>query len=177
MSSCFKNYPAVNEDANAKSKSFNFKTDLSFLDRTMLKQLVEFGQKEKQNARISLHTSPENALHNMIIMQLKGTYNRPHKHVLKAEAYHLIHGEQKVIIFDNEGGIRESCRMSARGRFIYRFEKNLFHMSIPLSDIVVFHESKTGPFIRQGDSVYPNWAPETDEPDKINRFMKSLEAS
>lgn len=175
MSSYLKNCSDINEDENAKSKSFNFKTEIAFLDQNILKQLIEFGQKEKQNARISLHTSAENALHNMIIMQLKGTYNRPHKHAHKAEAYHLIHGEQKVIIFNDEGEIKESCRMSAGDRFIYRFEKNLFHMSIPLSDIVVFHESKTGPFVRQGDSVFPFWAPKTDERDKIDAFMKPLE--
>jgi len=171
MSSYFNNSPNINEDKNAKSKSFNFKTDLASLTQDILKQLIELGQKEKQNARISLHTSSDNILHNMVIMQLKGTYNRPHKHVNKAEAYHLIFGEQMIIIFDDKGSIKDKCKMSMDGNILYRFEKNLFHMSIPLSDIVVFHESKIGPFVRDGDSIFPDWAPQTPD---IDTFIKSV---
>lgn len=170
----FINFPEINEDKCAKSKSYNFKTAQSFINKAILDDLIELGSIEKTNARISLHSSNDNLLHNMIIMQQKGTYNRPHKHIQKAEAYHLIYGEQIILIFDHQGNIIDKCHMSLQDNILYRFEKDLFHMSIPLSDIVIFHESKIGPFIRTGDSVYADWAPAFDNTNKIDQFIKSL---
>ena len=171
---CFANFPDINEDISAQSKSYHFKTSLSFINKAILNELIELGNKEKTNARISMHSSSDNLLHNMIIMQQKGTYNRPHKHPQKAEAYHLIYGEEIIIIFNSQGDVIDKCFMSLQNHIIYRFEKDLFHMSIPISDMVIFHESKIGPFVRKGDSVFPDWAPAVDKTNEIDWFIKNI---
>lgn len=174
MKKYFNHFPDITEDPNAKSLSYNFSGKCSFINKEIISELERIGKDAHLNARISLHASGDNALHNMIIMQRKGTYNCPHKHLDKAEAYHLILGEQMVFIFDESGTVVDQCRMSKDENMIYRFEKNMFHMSVPLSEVVIFHESKIGPFIREGDSLFAPWAPQADDHDAVDSFLESF---
>ena len=63
---------------------------------------VAFGN-PRQRARFCTHNSIDDKVHEMIIFHKKGTYVRPHKHVLKTESFHLVDGEADVLIFDEEG--------------------------------------------------------------------------
>tara|TARA_B100001964_G_C14000453_1_gene494749 strand:- start:456 stop:809 length:354 start_codon:yes stop_codon:yes gene_type:complete len=110
----------------------------------------------------------------MIILQHKGTYVRPHMHLAKTETYQLIEGEHLVVVFDEKGNVIDSCNMSLEDNFLYRFEKNQFHTSIPKSDFVIFHESKIGPFIREGDSIFADWAPVTEDVEEVKKFTNKL---
>ena len=47
-------------------------------------------------------------------------------------------------------------------------------MTIPITNIVIFHESKPGPFIRSGDSVYPEWAPTGKKKEESEQFIRSV---
>ncbi|MDR4509096.1 MAG: WbuC family cupin fold metalloprotein [Candidatus Brocadiaceae bacterium] len=164
----------IREDTNAKSLSFFCTGKVSFLDHKMLDRVKKIAFKRKENLRISLHTSPDDALHNMIILQHKGTYNKPHCHKKKAETYHIIEGRQTVFVFDEEGGIIDYCEMSKEGVFLYRFAEGYYHMSVPTSEYVIFHESKIGPFVRQGDSIFARWAPSGKSADEVNEYLESI---
>lgn len=170
----FQNFPFIKQDKNAKSLSFFCTNPISRFDEEILKELIKIGKCKNENCRISLHSAPESTLHNMIILHHKNTYNRPHYHKTKAETYHLIEGSQTVFIFDQNGRVIDRCAMSLGGVFMYRFEAGYFHMSIPTSDHVIFHETKIGPFVREGDSIYADWAPSTIETEASNAFIANL---
>ena len=67
----------------------------------------------------------------------------------------MISGKMIVIIFKNDGKILNSKIIG--GKDVFRVPSNTFHTMIPLTKYVIYHENKNGPFIRKGDSIYPNW--------------------
>jgi len=170
----FPQYPFIRQDKEAKSLSFYCKKEVVSLGRDIINELKKIAFRENVNARISMHQSPESDLHNMIILQHNGTYVIPHKHLGKGETYHLIEGSQSVFIFDEAGNIISRCDMSLESNCLYRIGKNYFHTFIPTSDYVIFHESKIGPFIREGDSIFAPWAPTGDDKASVKIFMDNL---
>lgn len=170
----FSQYPFIVQDKNAKSMSFFCKEEVVSLNRNIMDELKRIAITEQRDVRISMHQSPESGLHNMIILQQKGTYVRPHKHLIKAETYQLIEGTQSVFVFDEAGKVIKRCDMSLEDHFLCRFEKEYYHMSVPTSDFVIFHESKTGPFIREGDSIFAPWAPPGDQKEPVKIFLDNL---
>ncbi len=166
----------IKQDKTARSLSFDGERPISFLDVKLLGELRNIGLNQEANCRISLHAKPDATLHDMIILHHRGTYNRPHYHRNKAETYHLIEGSQSVFIFDGNGGLIDRCDMSLDGVFIYRFNAGLYHMSVPTSSFVIFHETKIGPFVRDGDSIFASWAPSEAHVEESQKFLKGLMA-
>ncbi|MBF0409938.1 MAG: cupin fold metalloprotein, WbuC family [Candidatus Riflebacteria bacterium] len=174
MSSYFSSYPYIVQDVQAKSLSFYCKEEVVFLTKEIINELKKIAFREKRNIRISMHQSQKSELHNMIILHHKNTYVRPHKHLLKAEAYHLIEGSQIVFVFNEEGQVLRRLDVSIEGNLLYRFEKNYYHFSVPTSDYVIFHESRIGPFIPGGDSFFAPWAPEVEDTLSVNSYIDNL---
>ncbi len=175
MKNLLSDYPFIKQDPKAKSLSFFCEGDISYLDHRILNGLKEMAAAERTNLRISLHASPNDTLHNMIILQYRGTYNRPHYHENKAETYHLIEGTQTVYVFDADGAVIDRCDMAVDNVFLFRFEAGYNHMSIPTSDLVIFNESKIGPFVRKRDSRFASWAPDGQSPQEVADYLKTLD--
>lgn len=119
----------------------------------------------RKRIRLCAHRDVNDALHEMLIVVTRETYVRPHKHLAKAESFHVIEGTCDMVIFDDAGIAIEVIRMGpyASGRtFYYRLSEPRYHVLLVSSDYVVFHESGTGPF-RSADTVCPVWAPEEQD--------------
>ena len=43
----------------------------------------------------------------MFIFHRKGTYVRHHKHLSKAESFHLVEGEADILLFDEQGNLNK----------------------------------------------------------------------
>ena len=50
----------------------------------------------------------------------------------------------------------------------------MYHAVMPLSDLVIYHESKPGPFTGEGDSIYPSWAPDESNENKVVKLQKKM---
>lgn len=127
-------------------------------------------------ARLCAHPNNESSLHEMLIALAKKTYVRPHKHVGKSESFHIIEGNLKVVIFDEQGNVWKVINMGdyrLGGMFYYRLSEAYFHTVIPLSDFVVFHEVTNGPFKRE-DTIYAEWAPLKDEGEAKASYLNKL---
>lgn len=134
-------------------------------------------QNARQRVRLCAHGSPDDRLHEMLIVHERGAYVRPHKHPGKSESTHIIEGLVDVVVFDDDGQIERVIRMGdyASGRtFYYRMAIPVFHTLIIRSDVLVFHETTNGPFDR-GDTVFAQWAPQDSDVDLISTFMASLD--
>ena len=146
------------------------KSDIDFF-----KQLSS--QNPRKRVRLCTHTSPDNHLHEMLIIHERGAYVRPHKHPGKTESTHIIEGLVDVVVFDDAGQIETVIRMGdyASGKtFYYRMAIPVFHCLIIRSDVLVFHETTNGPFDRK-DTVFAPWAPEDGDENSINTFMLDLD--
>ncbi len=126
--------------------------------------------------RLCAHRDVGDALHEMLIALKRDVYIRPHKHLGKSESFHVIEGIADVVVFDDSGTIAEVIPMGdyASGRmFYYRLSQPAYHTLLIRSDLLVVHETTSGPF-RKEETVFPSWAPEETEALAGQRFMKNL---
>jgi cupin fold WbuC family metalloprotein len=116
----------------------------------------------RHRVRLCAHKDSQDRLHEMLIVLTKEVYIRPHKHLQKAESFHVIEGSAVVVFFDDQGGIEEVIRIGdfASGKqFYFRNDDPRYHTQLITSDFLVFHETTNGPFNR-ADTIFAPWAPE-----------------
>lgn len=120
----------------------------------------------RKRARLCAHPGPEDRLHEMLIVLDRGTYIRPHRHGGKAESFHIIEGELDVVVFHDDGSIREVVRMGPYGTakaFYYRIMEPCYHSVLIHTPFALFHETTNGPFNR-ADTEFAPWSPAEGEP-------------
>jgi cupin fold WbuC family metalloprotein len=110
----------------------------------------------------------------MLIVHGRDCYVRPHKHLAKSEAFHVIQGVVDIVLLDEAGKVVEVIKMGdyASGRkFYYRLADPLYHTLLIRSDWLIFHEITNGPFKRE-DTIFAPWAPE--EGPAAERYLQEL---
>jgi cupin fold WbuC family metalloprotein len=148
-------------------------TDRSDID--LFKKMSSHNSRKR--IRLCAHASPDDRLHEMLIVHERSAYVRPHKHPGKTESTHIIEGLVDVVVFDDDCRIERVIRMGdyASGKkFFYRMALPVFHTLIIRSDVLVFHETTNGPFDR-GDTVFAPWAPDGSDANLVSIFMADLD--
>ena len=146
-------------------------------DVDFLKESAE--QNQRKRIRLCAHGDTDDSLHEMFIVHTKETYVRPHKHLGKSEALHIIEGTLKLVTFDDAGNITGVTSMGDYGSgrtFYHRMSQPAFHTLLITSDVVVFHEITNGPFDR-ADTIWAPWAPEDSDVESVNKFTERLARS
>lgn len=133
---------------------------------------------KRKRVRLCTHSDIDDSLHEMLIVHSAGNYVPPHKHSGKSESFHIIEGTLKIVLFFDDGNIREIINMSEPQNgdipFFYRLSESIFHTVITTSEIVVFHETTNGPFRRE-DKLLAEWAPNDDDPYTVQKqYMEEL---
>ena len=127
-----------------------------------------------RNLRVCLHKDPAAVSHEMLILERKGKYYRPHKHFNEGETFHIIEGRMGVFSFDEEGSVIDACILEPRGVLMYKAGTNMYHAVMPLTEIVIYHESKPGPFVSSSDNTYPAWAPDGSDIKEASAYSRRL---
>lgn len=126
----------------------------------------------KRRDRICLHKGHNDPIQEMLIVCCRDSYIRPHRNVRSSKSFTVIEGELLLVMFNNNGEVKERLRMG-RDTFLCRLNTNLWHTIVPISDYVVYLEINGGPFI-EGADEYAQWAPEGDNMDEVESFMKEI---
>ena len=145
------------------------KKDINFLKEKMLKNNL-------QRIRICAHKGIKDKIHEMFIVLRKNNYIRPHRHLNKSESFHLVEGNAKIVVFDNDGNIKDVICVDSYDsgkKFYYRMNNAFFHTVLPTSDFLIFHETVQGPF-RKEDTVFAPWAPKEGDKEKENKYRKQI---
>ena len=58
----------------------------------------------------------------------------------------MIFGKMGCVLFNNNGKVKKMCVLKKGD--IFRVPKNTYHTMMPITNYVVYHESKIGPFER-----------------------------
>ena len=133
----------------------------------------------RRRIRLCAHPSLDDTVHEMMIILSKETYIRPHIHRGRSESFHMIEGSLDVVIFDEQGHISDVIQMGdcATDRVLYyRLSDPHYHTPLIRSELVVFHETTSGPFIRE-DSIFAPWSPEESDRKGVKEFKETLERS
>lgn len=124
-----------------------------------------------RRSRLCLHRADQDTIQEMIIVLMNDVLFRPHRHLDKSESFHIIEGELYVLLFSEQGQPMRAIHMgpAASGRtFCYRLCTPAWHAILPISDIVVMHETTRGPFVA-GEAALAPWAPAGGE--KLRKFL------
>ena len=109
----------------------------------------------------------------MIILQQKKSFYPPHKHKKKGETYHIIKGSMACVLFTDTGKIKKICLLKKNN--IFRTPINVFHTMLPITNYVIYHESKKGPFLKKSDSLFSEWSKKlTKDKKQIQQFKKNI---
>ena len=145
------------------------------VDNQLIRELTTMSNKiAPKNLRLCLHSSPDALFHDMIIFERHDKYYRPHKHLTKGETFHILEGDMGVFSFDDLGNILDACVLNAKDNIIYKVAVDTYHAVMPLSPLVIYHESKPGPFAGEGESVFPTWAPDGNDIDETEEYIRRL---
>jgi cupin fold WbuC family metalloprotein len=129
-------------------------------------------------SRLCTHPDPSASLHEMLIVHHRDAYVRPHKHFGKPESFHVIEGTARVVIFENDGQIRDVLDMAPYGQgglCYYRMPEQVFHTILISSEWLVFHETTAGPF-DPARTAFPDWAPDGSDEGAVKSYMAAIEA-
>jgi len=127
----------------------------------------------RQRIRLCAHAQVEDSVHEMLIVHTGDTYVRPHRHIGKSESYHAIEGCFDLVLFDDNGAVTGVIEIGPSGsgrNFFCRLPPGLYHGLAIQSDIIVFHETTSGPFSRAQTEFAP-WAPGETETIAGNEFI------
>jgi cupin fold WbuC family metalloprotein len=159
----------LKQDKKAKTSSFFFKNETEKFDKKYLKFLENYYRRYNKDVRICLHNNRNSKHHDMIILQQKINFYTPHKHLKKGETYHIIKGSMACVLFNELGKIKKICHLKKND--IFRTPINIFHTMLPISKFVIYHESKTGPFLKKNDSIFSSWCKKlTNNKSQINKI-------
>ena len=123
-------------------------------------------------ARICAHRTSDDSLHEMLIGVTEASYIRPHRHLGKAESFHIVEGAVDVVVFDQTGQVVEVVELGApaSGRdFFYRMSDSLFHTLVLRTPLLVVHEVTTGP-LRREQTEYGAFSPDETETEAVGHY-------
>ena len=161
------------EDKGAKTIAFFCRTLPVVVDARLIDELKQVSkQRDNANVRICLHDGPAADHHDMVALERKGRYYRPHKHARKGDTFHMLEGQLGIFSFDGDGNVTDAVVIGPGE--IYRTAINMYHAILPLTDYVIHHESKPGPFEGENDSIYPDWAPDGSDAAETAAYVARL---
>lgn len=130
-------------------------------------------QNARKIARICAHRDVDSRLHEMIIVNFRETYIRPHKNRGKEKSFLVLEGELDVLLFDDQGTVTGKRGIAARSShkdFFFRLHDTQYHTLRTRSECVVFLETSTGPFA-PGDTIFAPWAPENSAAEECDEAL------
>lgn len=126
--------------------------------------------------RLCLHEDSAAPLHDMVIALRQGVYDRPHRHLAKAETLVALEGEAICVRYAQDGQPTAWQSLSATGSNsarILRMPIGEFHGLLIVSEWFVFCESTLGPFDATASEAAP-WSPGYEDQAAVEQFLAGL---
>ncbi len=160
----------------------NNKKKIFVCNKPLLNRLrVKAINSNNKRSRVCIHLSRSSQVQEMIIHALKDSYMPPHKHPSgNSETYHVISGKLDLYLFNTKGKILkkislEEYNKKKNSKFYYRTHSgNFWHMPVVKSKECIFHEIYSGPWKKEYDVKFPKWAPEPEDKERVNLFLKKF---
>lgn len=130
---------------------------------------------DNRKYRLCLHNNTKDRVHTMLNAYLAYSYVRPHYHPHKTETKIIFEGELLVVLFDNNGKIKDHFIMSTKSEdsSILHLQPKIVHMNIPLTD-TVFLEITSGPFDAETDNIFLDSFPIDMSSEDVRNYVSSI---
>ena len=148
------------------------------------KLINEISNKAKTSVRkrcnYNFHRSYRDSIQRFLNALEPDTYLRPHKHENpdKIEIFLILGGKVLIVEFDDDGAIVDHTVLDfERGNKGVEISPGTWHSFIALQQGSVLYEIKEGPFDKETDKTFAEWAPEegTEEAAEFNkRILREL---
>lgn len=116
-----------------------------------------------RRARINFHPDDSSLVQEMIIAMFADTKIGIHFHSSKSESFGILEGRVLVGLYSNSGHLFDVVDLrSDRPQKFYRLDSNVSHLVVPISEVVILHETTLGPFQAATHHEAPNWASALD---------------
>ena len=132
----------------------------------------------RKRCRICMHNGPQDSIHEMVIVHHRDAYVRPHAHKSRGESLQVLAGRATAVFFNDLGTVTQKISLAAPGEgdpsrpYFYRTNPGAFHALLIESEWLVFHEMTSGPF-RRDDTLFPAWAPDSDDEAKGVAWLRA----
>jgi len=133
----------------------------------------------RRKSMLCTHPSSAAAQHDILMVQHRSLYGRPHRHVGRAESLHVLEGEAIFVVYGPTGTVLDAVRMStpqSGAPFYYRIPAETDHGLIIRSEWIVLHETTLGPFDRK-TTCFPAWAPDGNDADATAVFIAATNSA
>lgn len=145
-----------------------------FVTQKLVDELIQKAlDHPEKKYRYCLHQNVKDSLHEMVLVTTKEDVKYPDKHTETTESNIVLRGKLLVILFEEDGKIKEAFILSSEEMFYYRCKKNQYHMTIPLTDVAVYIEIKEGPF-DENSNTFPAWMPDRGNKDEVRAFNQEM---
>ena len=160
------------QDEASKSPTFYTETPTNSLSREQIEALKVVASKGGGVARLCLHSSPDAAMHIMVIAQTPGRYWRPKKHVTKMKSFTVLEGKMAVVEFTDLGEPACLTLLQHEARPVMLMAPSTFHTNVALTQMCVHVEAIQGPYLQgELDRVAASFAPGEEEADAGRSFI------
>lgn len=147
-------------------------TEVKLISGSLFDSVAELAATSpRQRMNYNFHSDPADNPHRFLNVLLRGTYIRPHRHLVppKSESFLVLEGMADVLVFDDRGNITARYRLGAESSEGHLWgvdiPPGLWHTILPRSARVVCFETKPGPWIPAHDKEFAGWSPAENDPD------------
>jgi cupin fold WbuC family metalloprotein len=155
-----------------------FETDADpvAVSSTDIKTLVEAARLAPQGrARLILHSTREDSLHEMVIALPPDSCDHPHINFKSGKSFLALSGQFALICFSDDGSKIKPFVLSAEDHWpaarMARLRRPAWHTIIPLAGNTVFLETIIGPF--EGNQ-FASWFPDANQPRERGAWIEKL---
>ena len=137
---------------------------MKIINRQLLDEITAAA---KENPRLrnnwNIHPADSSPAHRLLNAMEPQSYIRPHRHLepLKDETFVILRGRLGIIVFEDDGAVKEKLLLAADGENIgVDIPSGLFHTAVSLAEGTIFFEAKAGPYVQLTEAEKACWAPE-----------------
>lgn len=142
---------------------FETSDDPAFFGQEHIAALIEHARTAPRGrARLLLHASREDSLHEMVIALPSSNFDHPHINYKSGKSFLALSGQFALICFSDDGTTARSVVLSTGpwpGLLMAHLRHPTWHTIVPLQGNIVLLETIIGPFT---GNKFASWFPEPD---------------
>ncbi len=134
---------------------------MKILPRALLDELAaKAAASPRARAHHSIHATPADPVQRFIVVALRDSYFRPHRHTTRSELAVVMRGQFDVVTFDAGGRLlaRHAVGDGTAG-MAYETPQGTWHTLVPGAHGGAFLEVKEGPYDPATAAEFAAWAP------------------